>query len=582
MIKIMKRIKKIIVKFILLMTTFSLILSGKVFAKEEADASEKVQIIFLLDASKSMKTDGQWTSAVDSVCMISALLPKECEAALLVYNTEIVYQEDFGNIDNKTQNALELIELQGYTSPAAALDQAVEMFGDNVMEKRVVFISDGEISMKGEQNTLEAVGQFEGAVDNSLKQNIKIDMFAVPNNGIENKVSYGTKITQGELYVADSNQTMEDIAEKYLFQTLGIEKIELGESVSSGGNLNINLQDIYMQNAKIFLVAEEKLQEFHVVGQCGNLNVIQGNSFAAAKIENPLEEQITVDYSMEKKGNVRIYLIKEYFMEVNTEKAYISEDGSFALKVDVLNHQDKSVLDADNLREGVSISIDGENVSYDVVDGRAVVPYQTAETREVIIKADINFTGSIIHYEEKADTVELTVPIVEESPNYTMLYIVLGALCLAVIILFSVYNREKQKKNVGKTMDTVGQKEKTKYDFSGKLTIYLMVSEREEDIPPCSVKLFGRPLESITFNWIKNRCGIGYALSDADKIRFMGGKDHSLCFVNDGCATIIKENQILQRGKKYYLYYGEKILLIFNNGGTETELHYQNIKPSER
>ena len=54
------------------------------------------------------------------------------------------------------------------------------------------------------------------------------------------------------------------------------------------------------------------------------------------------------------------------------------------------------------------------------------------------------------------------------------------------------------------------------------------------------------------------------------------------CVSNSGYATIVKENQILKRERKYSLYYGEKILLIFNNGGTEIELHYKNMKPSER
>ncbi|MDE6914006.1 MAG: VWA domain-containing protein, partial [Lachnospiraceae bacterium] len=422
----------------------------------------------------------------------------------------------------------------------------------------------------------------EDAADNALKQNIKIDMFAISNSGIENKVSYGSQITQGELYVVDSGQTIEEAAEKYLFQTSGIGKIELGESVSSGGSLRVDLQDIYMQNAKIFLVSDEKLKEFHVTGQCGLLNMIQGSRFAVAKLENPLEEQITVDYSMENKGNVRIYLMKEYFMEVNMEKTYTSEEGSFALRVDALNHQDKSVFDADHLRKGISISIDGKNVPYDIVDGTAVVPYQAAETHNVIVAVDMDFAGSILHYEGETETVELIVPVIEEKPDYRILYIVLGALFLAVIILFSVYYRGKQKKNVGETVDEARRKDKVKYDFSGKLTVYLMTGEREEDIPPCSIKLFGRPLEGITFNWIKNRCGIGYALADADKVRFMGGRDHSLCFINDGCATVVKESQILQRGQRYSLYYGEKILLIFNNGATEIELHYQNIKPSER
>ncbi len=145
---------------------------------------------------------------------------------------------------------------------------------------------------------------------------------------------------------------------------------------------------------------------------------------------------------------------------------------------------------------------------------------------------------------------------------------------------------KSKKKNDGETGSIIIEKSEPpvlpKYDFSGQLAVYLLKGEQEDDIPPCSIKLFGKLRKSISFDWIKDRCGIDYKLSDADKIRFTGGKDHALCFKNSGYATIVKENQILKRERKYSLYYGEKILLIFNNGGTEIELHYKNMKPSER
>ena len=53
-------------------------------------------------------------------------------------------------------------------------------------------------------------------------------------------------------------------------------------------------------------------------------------------------------------------------------------------------------------------------------------------------------------------------------------------------------------------------------------------------------------------------------------------------YSKEDIQTIVKGNQILKRERKYSLCYGEKILLIFNNGGTEIELHYKNMKPSER
>ena len=113
----MKKIEKITIKLVMLLMFFSLLFPVRTFGAEKNEVTEKKQIIFLLDASKSMQGDGQWIEAADSACMIASALPKEYEVALLVYNTEIVYEEDFGNINQKTRHALETVELQGYTTP---------------------------------------------------------------------------------------------------------------------------------------------------------------------------------------------------------------------------------------------------------------------------------------------------------------------------------------------------------------------------------------------------------------------------------------------------------------------------------
>lgn len=582
----MGKVEKITIKLAMLLVGLSLLFPVSVSAAEKNEITEKKQIIFLLDASKSMQGDGQWIEAADSACMIASALPEEYEAALLVYNTEIVYEEDFGNINQKTRHELETIELQGYTTPAVGLETAAGMFDSAAAEKRVVFISDGEISLREQSETEAAVEQFESTVDEIAEQGIKIDMFAIPNDKTENEVSYGTKLTSGEQYTVGENQTLEEVAVKYLFQTLQIEKTELGEAVSSDGNMTVDLQDTYMQNAKILLVSGENIEDFHVVGQCESLNMLQGNKFAAAELENPLEQQITIDYSLENRGNVHIYLIKEYFLETDMEKAYTSEEGAFTLKVNVVNHQEKPVLDSEALKDSISVLVNGEEASYSVENGAAMVPYQTDETAKVNVEIAIQPSGNVVHYIKKTDTVELTVPVVEEEPDYTVLWIVVVSLCAVMLLLSVLYEWKKQKKNDGETGSIIIEKSDPpalqKYDFSGQLAVYLLKGEREDDIPPCSIKLFGKSRKSLSFDWIKDRCGIDYKLSDADKIRFTGGKDHALCFKNSGYATIVKGNQILKRERTYSLYYGEKLLLIFNNGGTEIELHYKNMKPSER
>lgn len=86
----MGKVEKITIKLAMLFIGIFLLFPVSVSAAEKNEITEKKQIIFLLDASKSMQGDGQWIEAADSACMIASALPEEYEVALLVYNTEIV------------------------------------------------------------------------------------------------------------------------------------------------------------------------------------------------------------------------------------------------------------------------------------------------------------------------------------------------------------------------------------------------------------------------------------------------------------------------------------------------------------
>ena len=425
---------------------FLLLVPQRILALEADGTIQKKQIVFLLDASKSMESDGQWEEAADTVCMIAAALPKEYETSLLVYNTEIIYQEDFGKIGQETRQALADIKLQGYSTPDVALDKAMELFDDSAAEKRVVFISDGEIAVRDKTETTKEVEQFQSVVTKAVEQKIKIDMFAIPTIGMENHISYATDTTSGKLYTAEENKSIGQAAADYLFEDLQIGKIELGEAVSDQGTITVDLQDTYMETAKILLLSGgELIQDFRVAGQCEQLTTEQGNRFAVAELKNPLEKQIVLDYRLENRGNVRIYLIKEYYLKTNMEKSYTSEDGRFSLRAEVLNHQGKSVLGETDIRECVSIFLDGEQETYEVKNGTAIIPYTTDQTTTLNVRVDIHSPGSIIHFDSREYAVTLTVPVVKE-PDYTLLWIVVVVLSMVIFLLTVLYERRKQKK----------------------------------------------------------------------------------------------------------------------------------------
>lgn len=102
-------------------------------------------------------------------------------------------------------------------------------------------------------------------------------------------------------------------------------------------------------------------------------------------------------------------------------------------------------------------------------------------------------------------------------------------------------------------------------------------------MPPARVNLYSRETrEPFSFEWVKEKCHIDMLLTDAHKIQFQGGAEHTLCVKNKGDVTVVCEKEILLRNRKCILHYNEKLLLVFNGGDVELEIHYKNMKPSER
>ena len=126
--------------------------------------------------------------------------------------------------------------------------------------------------------------------------------------------------------------------------------------------------------------------------------------------------------------------------------------------------------------------INGQETSYDVENGIALIPYQTDRTTNVTVEVAICSSGNVIHYIETSDTVELTVPVVEEEPDNTVLWIVIVVLCAVVLLLSVLYERKKQKKNDGETGAVILEKSHPpmlpKYLTGLKVAVGLIINYR--------------------------------------------------------------------------------------------------------
>lgn len=551
---------------------------------------ENGQIIFLLDGSYSMSGE-RWQEALDCVLMVTAMLPTGYQAALAVYNTEMSVAADFEHPMEDAVSGLRDWKQEGYTDPGAALATALEMFdASSSGGKYVILITDGEISLPGEEDTDAASDSYLAASAKAAERGIIVDVLLYETEDIEDRVSDGAALTGGNSFRRTQDRTAEDFGEHYLFERLGLERIMLGISDSPNNLAEVSLQDTYADRVRILLITESSLQDIQISCQSRKISTVQGERFAAITLEHPLEDTVTMQYALSEKGRINAYLIKEYNLSVSTEASYLQETGHQQIQVKVVNPEGKDILEDVDVRNAVNIYIDGEKTPYEIIQGKAFLDWIAESSGEISLEVDFSGLNSRVYCDNAQSRLWLEVPLpaepVEDEPSYLWLGVVLAVLCGAFVILLCILGRSRKKKNESSGDKETGQShlnEILRHDFSGKLVVYVLKNPDETDIPPASINLFARESrDPFSFDWVRARCGIGYRLRDADKLTFSGGEDHTLCIRNRGDVTAVRGREILLRDKKYVLNYNDKLFLIFNDGEIEIEIHYKNMKPSER
>lgn len=578
--------KKRWISICLLMMLFTNAISVQAASYDTGAATH--QILFALDGSSSMAKDN-WQEAVDFVATVAAMLPSNYETAVMVYNEDVVVCTDFGQTLESQLSELQEAEKRGYTNTGLAVDYALERFSEGIQgQKRIVILSDGEISMKGQPETEEARMLYENAVADAQNQNVKIDVLLFEAEGIEEQISYGPETTDGFVFRKTEGKSVEDFAQNYLFEQLGLERIMLGASDTSEHAANISLQDAFSEQARILLVAESRIEDIKVTCQCKDIQITRGGRFAVVHLDSPIEKDVALQYTLAEKGKVSAYLTKEYHLSVDMEASYEEELLQHIINVRITDAEGNNILADKGICEKIEIYINGSCCNYTVEQEKAVIHYQVEESQEISLKVDFSNLNSVVFCSDAEGNLLLELPPPEpedDGMQYFWLCVVVSGVCVvfAILSFLLVRAKKKTKKSAEALRKPQSISEILKYDFSGKIVVYMLKNAGGEDMPPASVNLYKRESrEPFSFQWIKDKCRIDAELKDAEKIMFYGGENHTLCIRNNGDATLFNGKDILLKNKKYTLNYNEKLLMIFQDGEIELEVHYKNIKPSER
>ena len=548
------------------------------------NTAEKKQLIFVLDGSHSMASD-RWCEAVDGVAMIAAMLPKDYEAAMLVYNEDVVMYTEFGQPLEEQLESVRAIKPAGYTNTGLALQTAIEQFDTEEGTKRIILISDGEISMKKQQDTENAISLYTEAVEYARNENVVIDMLLFEPEGFEEQIAYGAEATGGNIYRKTDKESVVRFSENYLFDQLGIGRVTVGTSDTVTSETEISLQDTIADRIWILIVAESAIEDVRVSCQSKAIRTTEGNNFVVIELDKPLEDTADLRYTLSDQGRTSIYISKEYTVSVDVEAVYPPESLVTQVMVRVRNAEGKSLLENPDISEKINICIEGKKTDYTIEQGNAVISYPVDASQEVEVSVGFEQLEGRVFCDAFVNKVWIEKPyeeVVEEKDPYILIYAVIIGTCFVFGLSLALLLRAKKKtEESAEPLQGVG--ETPKYDFSGQLVIYMLKNPTGEDMPPASVNLYLRESrEPFSFAWVKERCHLDMLLTDADKVLFRGGAEHTLCVKNKGNVTMVCGKEILVWNKKCILHYNEKLLLIFNDGEIEMEIHYKNMKPSER
>ena len=564
--------------------------------------SEK-EVVFLLDASKSM--GGRADSAVtDAVRQILYSLPSGIRAGLVVYNTDIQGVAEIGSDSAQIDRILNEVEYTGYSNAGAGLTQALSLFrGGNGTEKHVIMVSDGEIDMKESGEAEASREEFRQAARRAAGDGIRIHVMAV--DGIpdgDREIPEAAERSGGKTYREGTDGDLAGIAWDIVWEQLDFPRKAVGTMEGGSGNFHIEIPAGGAFRAKVLLAAESEMENVNAGYAAGNGQVTMGKRFAVVDLSNP-GESVDITFGLKEPSKVKAWLVTEYraaleaAVEYRTEVIREGEKGEAPVYGHYMDLEIK-LSDGDGGNTGMWEAYEGQTVTYTVNGGehtgkiedgviRHTLETDGLDTVEISVRTDC-FYESFGEVPPVVLEVELPPdPVVEDEVDYRPLWYILGGLAAALAVILFVWMRKGKESLVYVRQQGSGEGTE-KYavkscQYTGKLNLYVVQTASGRDIAPQTIRLFGRKSGRITLEWILNNCGIRTGSVGAGDIAFYPGPEKALVVMDQSeQCTVMRGMEILKKGTGYPVYYNEKLTVTMEDGVTELEIHYRNLKPSER
>lgn len=568
------------------------------------------EIVFLLDTSESMNKQDKERAAIDAVRQMIYCLPSNYRVGLVAYNTGIQSVIPLGMDMDAVDAALEAVQYTGYTNAGEGLSEAVKLFSEETgRERYIIMISDGEIDMpkseEKEHSRISYVEAAEHARDSGIK--ILIGAIGTEINNPQMHIFDGAELTDGAIYWEGQLGSVSQIMERIVKERLAFPRQEVGVTDAGGGEIYVKLPE-NANTAKVLLIGTEDISEVTADYSAESGRTISGKRFAVVTMARPASEAIEIHFKTEDIEGIKAYMLTEYSARTRMDISYRMEElpqteeeinKKIPLKYEHFADITLKLEDTRGKRENLWMKeeFEGQEITYTLND----MPF-TGIIKQGMIQTSISLDGvetietmvsmenqPAVYYIDKSgvETIEkYPDPAPVKSPDYRPLLIILSLLAVATLMFFILWVKRKSTTVIYMAPSPKEPEKKLETrncTYSGRFSMYVVRTKDGRDIPPQTYPLFGRANGRLTLDKILTACGIKFGKIGGEDIIFYPGPEHSIIMMDqsEGC-TVMRGTEIMKKGMGYPVFYNEKITVTFEDGMTEVEIHYKNLKPSER
>lgn len=544
----------------------------------ETDALPRHEVIFVLDASNSMNTSDPAMLAPDAAAELLGALPSTYKAGFVAFNNGVQAAQPLGDPRDAAAAARQLV-YTGYTDAGAGLAKAMRLFsGDAGVKRAIVLILDGEIMLPDAAATEASKAMFFKEMAAAKKRGIRVLTLAL--GGRAQAACGGIYDGEGQkVFEAFSAQGLAPLAQKLLYEEFGVQKLSVNTGGAASGGLTARLP--LAHSAKLSQVKLLVSSDLPLAGAAASYSAVEGTiqigkRYTLVSLQRPQCGEVALTFGAQG-GSVKVDLIMEMQAKIKTEISAFSEKYDAGAEmaeirltpVDAANENLRLLDDPYFEGRSVRVLVSGKEQRALVKAGAIVFALPAEDTYDAEAQVRYEDLGINMAAPEK-----IYLRVVSSRPY--ALYAVLAAGCATAAWAFLHWRRKKP-------LSPVPAPPSSRYEYAGRLKVYLTQSPDDLDVAPMVYNLYRRFTgEAISLQAMMESCGLPYTLLGAEKLFFSPGAQKALVLTNKSDCTVLKNRDLLVKDHSCLVYFDERVYITFEDERSEMILEYKNVKPSEK